>query len=360
MNKLLCIIALLFSLLSIQLNAQNHFTQIDNGLYFYKPVNYNLKIVLAEFDDYLAVVEFPANDTVVNAFIDKTKQEFPTKPIKFVFHSHHHQHAATAFDPFLESTHAVLVTSTYNYNKIKAITKDTLKLAERYIQNDSIYRLENPDNILEIYVAKRPDYAVSTDEYNLIYFPRQKVMVSGCLYQKPLDYHEVVNDRKLALKAFVSDYNLDCRLFIPTNSCKASGYEDICTMEMLDSTLRYGVKPDEVADFFQSKNIEYLQSRKDSISAEIKKIPKYYDYYQCARVLIKREAYDKALFILKLLPELYANYSHNVYLYTGDCYKHMGKKADAKTYYQKYISCAVADVEVQWGEEKIKDLKLKQ
>jgi len=321
--------------------------------------DYRLKILLAEFDDYLAVVEFPVNDTVVRSIIDKAHAEFPNKPIRYVFHTHHHQHAASGFDSFLKQTDACLVTSSYNYEKIKSLTKDTFKLQERYIRNDSVYRVKAGGNELVCEVIKNSEYAVPTQEYNLIYFPTQGVVVSGCLYQKPFDYHQVVNDRKLALKNIVEAKEINARLLIPTNTCKESGFEDICTIAMLDSTLKYGIKPAEVADFFQAKSLEYLNNLQDSIKRAIQEIPNYYDYYQCAKVLMKRKDYDRALIIFQLIPEIYTDFSHNVFLYSGDCYKHKDDKDLAKIFYGKYIDCAMADIELQWGNERIKQLEIK-
>jgi tetratricopeptide (TPR) repeat protein len=352
-------LVLFLSLLQLNVQAQNsELKKLEAGLYIFKPQHHQLKVLVAEFDNYMAIVEFPVNDTLVNSIIDCVKHYFPDKPIKYVFHSHHHQHAASGFDPFIQSTNAYLVTSHYNYTKIKELTRDTLALKERYISNDSVFKLQQESNELQLFLVKKADYPVPTEEYNLVYLPKQKTLVSGCLYQKPFGYHQVVNDRKMALKSFISDQKMDVRYFVPTNTSKECGFEDICTIEMLDSTLIYGIKPDEVADDFQSRSFDYLISHQDSLREEIRKIPTYYDYYQCGKTLMKRKAYDRALLIFEMLPEIYSDFSHNVYLYSGDCYKFKGDKEKAKVNYEKYIACAIADVEVQWGKERIEKLNI--
>lgn len=334
----------------------DEFRKINDNLYLLWFNKYGCKSVITEFDDYLAVVEFPRDSIVANLIIEKAKQEFPNKPIKYVFHSHHHPHAAASFDPFLKLTEANLVTSDYNYQKLKKLTKDTIGLENRYIKNDSVFTLNSDSNQLVCYSVKRTDYPVSTKEYNMIWLPKQQTIVSGCLYQKPLEYHQVVNPRKVALRDFIKDYNLDVKYIIPTNTCYETGYEDICTRGMMDSTFRFGVKPELVADYFQSKSMEYLKWATDSLKQEIGKIPSYYDYYQCAKELKRREAFERALVILNLIPEVYEELSHNVYVHAGDCYKSLGEKQKAKAYYEKYISCAVAEFEVEYGKEKIEAL----
>jgi tetratricopeptide (TPR) repeat protein len=352
------IITTILLLIIIQINAQTDFKEFNENLYLIWHHQYGNKTILAEFDDFLAVVEFPQNDTIVRSIINQATEQFPDKPIKYVFHSHHHLHSASGFDPFIEMTNAFLVTSSYNYEEIKALTKDKLKLEKSYIKNDSIYVLESQSNKLICYVMRQTQYKVPTKEYNLIYFPNQKAVVSGCLYQKPLKYHQVVNDRKLALKKFTTDNDIIAKYFIPTNSTNETGFEDICTIEMFDSTLIVGIKPKEVADYFQSKSLDYLEAKKDSLSKEIKKIPSYYDYYQCGKTLVKRKEYYRALIIFELIPEIYSEFSHNVYLYSGDCYKSIGNVKKAKNYYEKYIECAISGFEVTYGQKKIDELEM--
>ncbi len=355
------ILIIIFILVSFQMKAQinySDFKKIDSNLYMMWFNQYGNKSLIAEFDEYLVVIEFPQNDTVAKAIINKTKEVFPDKPIKYVFHSHHHTHSASSFDPFLKYTNASLVTTSYNYKKIKYLTKDTIKLDNHFIRNDSVYKLESKHNKLICYAIKQSQYAIPTKEYNLVYFPKQKLIVSACLFQKPLDYYQVVNARKLALKEFIINNDIDVKYLIPTNTIKTIGYEDICTMEMLDSTIKFGIKPNEVADFFQSKSLEYLENKRDSLSKEFKKIPKYYDYYQCGKLLLKRKDYDRALIIFQLIPKIYEDFSHNVYLYSGVCYESIGKKDKAKVFYEKYIACAISDNEVNYGKLKIENLKI--
>ena len=358
MKKVIPLFALLVIIFQVKAQSgYSDFKKVDSNLHLLWFHNYGVKTILAEFDKYLVVVEFPKNDTVVNSIINTAKIHFPDKPIKYVLHTHHHSHSAIGFDTFLELTDAQLVTSLYNYKKIKTITEDTLKLVNRCIINDSLFILKSASNELICFMVKKEQYSVPTKEFNIIYFPKQKAVVSGCLYQKPLGYHQVVNDRKLALKRIIVDKTIDVDYFIPTNTCRKTGFEDICTMEMLDSTLLVGIKPEQVADNFQSKSLEYLESNLDSLIKEFEKIPSYYDYYQCGKTLLKRKEYSRALIIFNLIPEVYSEFSHNVYLYSGDCYKLLGNKEKAKIFYLKYIDCAISDSEITYGRNRIDELK---
>lgn len=361
MTKLFLTIALI--ILTNQVNAQtfySDFRKFDENLYIIWFEQYGCKALIAEFDEYLAVVEFPINDSVAIAIINKAKEIFPEKPIKYVLHSHHHSHSISGFDPFLEHTKASLVTSPYNFAKIKSITLDTIQLEKRYVKIDSTFKMVSNNNELICYTINRNQYAVPTQEYNVIYFPYQKLLVTGCLYQKPLDYHQVVDSRKYALKQLIDSYIIKANYLLPTNTCRKTGFEDICTIGMLDSTLLFGIKPIEVADFFQSKSISYFDRMQDSLIIEFKKIPSYYDYYTCARELLSRKDYDKALIIFNLIINVYPEYSHNVYLYTGECYESKGDKEKAKYFYEKYIACAVSESETNYGKQKINNLENRQ
>ena len=72
---------------------------------------------------------------------------------------------------------------------------------------------------------------------------------------------------------------------------------------------------------------------------------------------MERKDYDRALIIFLLIPEIYSAFSHNVYLYSGECYEFKGNKEMAKVFYEKYVACAVSESEVSFGTKKINNLK---
>lgn len=295
------------------------------------------KAVIGEFDRFLVVIEFPQNDTLANAIIDEARARFPKKPIRYVLHSHHHLHSISGFDPFLRRTQAKLVTSPYNAAEVARLTRDTLALKQRLVVNDSVFTVKDRRNRLVAHVIPQSGYAVPTKEYNLVYFPRQELLISGCLFNKPLTYYEVVNARKPALKKIIADRRLAVRTLLPTNTCSANGFEDVCSVEMLDSTLVKGIKPDEFADALQGHSIEYLESRTDSLTDEMRNIPRSFDYMICGNTLkTLRKDYNRAMLVFKCLTKVYPKEADS-YFFIGECYELKGYRLEAIAYYRRFL-----------------------
>jgi tetratricopeptide (TPR) repeat protein len=199
-------------------------------------------------------------------------------------------------------------------------------------------------------------YSVPTKEYNIFYFPNQYLLVSGCLFNKPITYYEVVNSRKPALKKFIMDNKLAVKTLIPTNISKANGFVDVCSMEMLDSALVKGINPNQFFDNFQSKSIEYLESKTDSLTTEFKKIPRSFDYLVCANGLrsIKKD-YNRAMIVFKVLATIYPK-EVDVYFYIAECYESKGAKIEALAFYNKFLSETTNEEDKKETREKIEKL----
>lgn len=313
------------------------FRKVADGIYTLTSDAYASKAVIGEFARYLVVIEFPQNDTLVNAIIDEAGTRFPGKPIRYVMHSHHHAHAISGFDPFLRRTRAVLVTSPFNAAEVARLTQDTVALKRRVVLTDSVFTVRDQRNHLVCYVVPQAKYAVPTPEYNLVLFPNQALLVSGCLFNKPLTYYEIVTPRKLALRKFLADRQLTVRTLVPTNTTGVSGFEDVCTLEMLDSTLSRGIRPDEFGDALQGRSIEYLESRADSLTDEFRKIPRSFDYLVCANALKNsRKDYNRAIVVYRCLTRLYPQ-EPDAYYFIGECYELKGYAPEAIAYYERCL-----------------------
>ena len=360
-NKYVYIFIICFwSIFSQALFAQSKISNIkkvDSNLYLIWYNQYENKSVLAEFNNYLVLVEFPNNDSVSTEMIRKTKELFPTKPIKFVMHSHHHAHSISSFDPFLQLTDAKLITTKYNLHEIMKLTKDTANLFKRSITYDSIYFIKDKMNEIISYNIHQTKYTVPTEEYQVSYFPNQRMMVSGCLFNKPKAYYEIVNARKNALNKIVKDNQLIVKSFVPTNTSSANGFEDICTSQMLDSGLIKGIDPYLWMNNFQSKSIEYLENSKDSLENDFSKIPRSFDYNVLANGLRNlRNDYSRAIIIYKVLLRIYPK-ENELYYFIGECYESKGDKIEAIAYYKKYLEKALDENEIKDINEKISKLK---
>ena len=358
--KKLSIITWAFCLFSSAAFAQSKISEvkkIDSNIFLIWFDQYENKSIIAEFDKYLILVEFPQNDSVSNDIIKKAKELFPKKPIKFVLHSHHHSHSISSFDPFLKLTNATLLTTKYNLQEIINVTKDSIALRKRNIIYDSTYVIKDKINEVVCYNILQSNYSVPTKEYQVFYFPNQQMMISGCLFNKPKAYYEIVNARKPAFKKFITEHYIKANTFIPTNTSRANGFEDICTAEMLDSALVKGINPNHFMDNFQLKNFEYLESKMDSLETEFRMIPRSFDYNVLANGLRNiRKDYNRAIIIYKVLSRIYPD-ENELFYFIGECNESKGAKIEAMAYYNKYLEKVIDVNEIKEVNEKIRKLK---
>jgi tetratricopeptide (TPR) repeat protein len=333
------------------------FKTIDENIHLLWYDQYANKSIVGEFQDFLVLIEFPQNDTLSNEVIDFLKAKFPKKEIRYVTHSHHHGHSISAFDPFLKKTKANLLTTAYNYDHIKSITQDTLSLSKRVVLFTNVHEIKDKLNHLQINMVPQTAYAVPTREYNVFYFKPQQVLVSGCLFNKPKSYFEVVNARKFALKKFISDHQIDAQTFVPTNTSRANGFEDICSLALYDSALVNGIIPQVFCDEFQTFRIDYLAQKADSLKNEFKKIPRSFDYQVIGSTLkIIRKDYFRALIVFRVLTEIYPTEPES-YFYLAECYEGLAFKPEALAYYQKFLGLSKDQDDIAEVQKKIKQLQ---
>ena len=356
MRQISIIFLLLFSLKAISQSKVSEIKSVAPNIYLVWLDQYENKSLIAEFDKFVVLIEFPQNDSVAKDLITKTTEMFPKKPIKYVLHSHHHPHSISTFDPFLKLTKASLITTKYNFEEVKNKTKDTTALNQRAIIYDSTYKIKDKKNEIDLYEMLQSKYLVPTKEYNIFYFPKQQLLVSGCLFNKPISYYEVVNARKPALKKFISENKLSVKTLIPTNTSRANGFVDVCSIEMLDTALVKGINPSQFCDNFQSKSIEYLESKTDSLVNEFKKIPRSFDYLVCANTLRSiRKDYNRAIIVFKILSNLYPK-EIETYFYIAECYESKGAKVEAVAFYNKFLSLTTSEDDKKETKEKIEKL----
>ncbi len=147
-------------------------------------------------------------------------------------------------------------------------------------------------NTMVVHVIDKKDYPVPTDEYTVIEFPAQGMLVSGCLYTKPLTYHGVVNDRKTSLHGFITDHLPGVRSLINTSSCLAKGNEDVSSLATLKATLEKGLRPEVVADRLAAMSLDEIDAALPDLTAELSaRTERPYDLLVCADYL-RKEAGD--------------------------------------------------------------------
>jgi len=252
------------------------------------------KSIIAEFDRFLVVVESPGDEANARALMTALDEAHPEKPVRFVLHTHHHGHSLGAIDPWIVRG-ATIITSERNLERVRGRSADAARFEqEAFVVSDG-FSIADAGNRLIVHVLDESDYTIPTDQYIVVEFPEQDLLVSGCLYNKPLDYHQVVNLRKPALRKFLTEEAPRVRHLIPTNSSEASGYENLCTVDMLDATLEQGIQPERVAERLAALDLEEIEAQLDDLAEEFgARTPKSYDLLVTGNTIRKRQDFARA------------------------------------------------------------------
>ncbi len=196
--------------------------------------------------------------------------------------------------------------------------------------------IKDKSNEIQVFLLKQSNYKVPTSEYMLFYLPKQKTIISGCLYNKPLDYHEVINSRKTSLLQFITDRKMEISYIIPTNTCKKAGFEDICSFAMFQETFEKGLKPHEIADELQKIPLEKLETNIDSLAGAWKgKTTRSYDWLVCANTLkTTRKDSHRAIILFKTVLKMFPD-DFLSYYYIGEIYYQKKYLFESLIYYEK-------------------------
>lgn len=310
-----------------------------------------LKSVVAEFDGFLALVEVPHDDATVRSLLALLGETFPDKPVRFAFHTHHHGHSLGALDPLL-AAEVTVVSSPWNLGKIRGMSSAPDAFDARALPFPERFTLEDGSNALTAYVISQESYEVPTEEYMIVYFPREEVVVSGCLFRKPLTYFEVVNTRKTSLDAFLTDRDLPVSWLVPTATTEAAGFEDVSSHATLKATLEKGIKPWEVADRLEARSLEDLRAGMGALAEEFAALtPQAYDIVVCGSYLKnEREDLERALLLYEVAVSLHPEDFWARYALAG-ARALRGEKEKARETYEKALDLATSEV----GREMVRD-----
>jgi hypothetical protein len=316
----------------------------------------NLKTVVAEFDRFLAVVEVPHDDATARSLLGLLREKFPDKPVRFALHTHHHDHSLGAVDGLLAAG-VTVVTTPWNLEQVKGLASDPAAFEKRALTIRDELTLADGTNELHAYVLPKEKYELPADEYVVVEFPLAKALVSGCLFNKPLTYYEVVNARKTSLDRFLSDSKLDVSWLVPTNSAKGSGFEDVCARSVLTETLQKGIRPEEVADRLQARSVEELRRDVGALAEEFRaKSPRSYDLLVCGNyVKLKRKDYERAAILFEVAARLFPSEADPLW-YLGETWSLAGDKAKAREAWTKALGVATKDEDRQRIREALEKL----
>ncbi|MCY2961212.1 MAG: hypothetical protein NTY35_13710 [Planctomycetota bacterium] len=248
------------------------------------------KVVVAEFDTFTALIEAPWDDRSVRQILRTIELRIPGKPVRFALHSHHHDHSIQAVDPLLAAG-ATIVTSPWNLEELVKLTADEGTLRRRAIVVKDRFEIGDRTNRLIVHVLRRgpaPDgWDVPTPEYMVFEVPERDLLVSGCLYNKPKETHEVISGRKRALSRFISEKGVSAGTLVPTNTTSELGFEDVCTLQMLHDSLIEGLDPAEVSRQWGAVTAEEMRARLGEIVQEHEaRKTRAFDFLVCQSKLV--------------------------------------------------------------------------
>lgn len=145
--------------------------------------------VLVEFDEFLALVEAPQNDTRTLAVIAQARELQPEKPLLYVVNTHHHfDHSGGIRAAVSEGLTVVTHESNSEFHEDlvqrphtlmpDALASNPQPLSLELVGND-IYELGEGRRTLEI-ARVRPDE--HTDAMLVAYLPRERILIEADLY----------------------------------------------------------------------------------------------------------------------------------------------------------------------------------
>lgn len=314
------------------------------GIHLVWHANEPLKSVVVEFDDYLAVVEVPTDAPTVERMLSELRRRFPDKPVRYALHTHHHGHSVGALDP-LFAAGITFVTTAWNLEQLRTLATDEAALAEGVRLVGETFELREGDQVLRAHVLRDSTYAVPTRQYVVVELPRARAVVSGCLYNKPLDYHEVINARKRAMDAFLTEQAPDTEWLVPTNTSRASGFEDVCSRAMLDETLRSGLDPERVAERVGRTPVPELEASFFQLVEEFRaKTPRGYDLLVCGNYLRAKQDHERALLLFRVATVLSPE-DIDAYWLVAEAALTLGRESEARSALNRALELATDDAD---------------
>jgi hypothetical protein len=318
---------------------------VADHLWHYVHEDHGAKSVVAEFATFLVVIESPGDEAAARALLADLGEAFPGKSVRVLLHTHHHGHSLAAIDPWL-ARDVMLVTAPANVERLRERTANPERFAASFLPASDGLVLADGTNELRVHVIDDAQYEVPTPEYVIIEFPRQQVMVSGCLYNKPASYHEVVNKRKPALRRYLREHAPDVVTLVPTNTCASEGFEDVCTVAMLDATLAEGIDPQEVADRLEAMTVAEIAASLDELVAEFSaRTLRAYDLLVCANTIRReREDLPRAALFFEVAARAFPDEASPAY-YHGMALLENGEDARAEVAWERALALADDDDE---------------
>ncbi len=200
-------------------------------------VSLNMRVFVAEFSDHLMVFEGawdPRNSDPIAARI----REHFRKPVRYYAFSHIHSQYVAGTRSYVHQGATVLVPPTTGplietmVRQGRRLRPDALTSEPRPLRLETVRkrrRLQDRTNTAEIYNVE----SGHTDEYLIVYFPRQKVLLTGDL----LFYYpgKPLTGRSLKLCETARKLGLDVETYFPTWPLDGYGTKSVVTREEMEA-----------------------------------------------------------------------------------------------------------------------------
>lgn len=196
-------------------------------------VSLNMRVFVAEFRDYLMVFEGAWDPRNSDPIAARVREHF-RKPVRYFAFSHLHSQYVAGTRSWVHEGATVLVPPTTApmiesmVRQGRRLRPDTLAMEPRPLRMEVLpkrRRIEDRVNTVEVYNVE----SGHTDEYLIVYFPRQKVLLTGdLLFYRP---GKPLSDRSLKLCENVRKLGLDVETYVATWPLEGYGTKNVVTRD---------------------------------------------------------------------------------------------------------------------------------
>ena len=157
--------------------------KLGDGLWFLKGASHNS--LVADFNDYIVVIEGPVNEAQAEAVLAEARRLVPNKPIRYLVNTHHHFDHLGGVRDFMSEGATVIATAADRpyYEQIfrapHTLNPDKLTQSRRNptIEGVSEKRvLSDGSHTIELYTLS---YKPHVDSLMFVYLPKEKILVQA-------------------------------------------------------------------------------------------------------------------------------------------------------------------------------------
>lgn len=177
--------------------------------------------MFVEFADHLAIIEFAVGSANGERLIAAARRQWPTKPIRYAFFSHHHPHYLGALRTMIAEG-ATVVTTPGNEAYVKEIgaypftlQPDRLARSPKPVKVRTFKdRFELADSTNQLIAINYGERSQHTDEFVIFWFPRAKLLFEAEQGWVTVNGTLRASRRAVPLLAWIAEQKLDVERII--------------------------------------------------------------------------------------------------------------------------------------------------